>query len=213
MDKLVNFMKQGVISVPKYIYSNYRKLGIDDSEFILLMYLMNNDTLSFNPKSIALDLAVDNKQVLKLINSLTEKGVMEIGVSKNTLGKMEENLSLDLFYNKLSLLMLEELNAKEENNSSLFGIFESEFGRLLSPMEYEIINSWINENFQDEIIIEALKEATYNGVTNLRYIDKILYEWKKKGYKTVMDVRNSKKRVKEKKESTEIFEFDWLENE
>ena len=64
----------------------------------------------------------------------------------------------------------------------------------------------------EEIIKEALKEATYNGVSNLRYIDKIIYEWNKKGYKTIDDVRNknSKKEVEEKKDNY-FFEYNWLD--
>ena len=46
---------------------------------------------------------------------------------------------------------------------------------------------------------------------NLKYIDKILYEWTKKGYRKASDVRR-KKRVKE--EDVELFDYDWLdENE
>ena len=49
----------------------------------------------------------------------------------------------------------------------------------LSPMEYEIIKAWLDNDMSEELIKEALKEATFNGVSNLRYIDKILYEWGK----------------------------------
>ena len=50
-------------------------------------------------------------------------------------------------------------------------------------MEYEIIKGWISDKFSYEIIVKALKEAVYNQVTNLNYIDKILYDWNKKGIK------------------------------
>lgn len=71
----------------------------------------------------------------------------------------------------------------EESSENIFDIFEREFGRTLSPMEYEIIQSWCGGEFSQELIVLALKEATYNGAANLRYIDKILYEWKKKELK------------------------------
>ncbi len=41
-------------------------------------------------------------------------------------------------------------------------------------MEYEIIGAWVEKGFKEQLILEALKEAVYNGVTSLRYIDKIL---------------------------------------
>ena len=63
----------------------------------------------------------------------------------------------------------------------------------------------------EEIIKEALKEATYNGVSNLRYIDKIIYEWNKRGYKTVQQIRNNKLKKDEKeKEEKVFFDYDWL---
>ena len=66
-------------------------------------------------------------------------------------------------------------------------------------MEYEIINAWLEKSYSEEMIIGALKEAVYNGVNNLRYIDKILYEWSKKGFKNMNDVSNHL-RVKEDKQ-------------
>ena len=81
-------------------------------------------------------------------------------------------------------------------------------------MEYEIVKAWIDSGYSFEIIKEAVKEATFNGVSNLRYIDKILYEWNKKGIKTIEDVeKNRTKRQEEKKEKVEVFEYNWLEDD
>ena len=152
--------------------------------------------------------------LLELINNLSEKQLLSINLEKNKIGVMEEIISLDLFYNKLSMIMVDMLNKTEEKvDSNLFQIFENEFGRTLSPMEYEIINGWVSEKFSNQVIIEALKEATFNGVSSLRYIDKILYEWKKKGVKTVNDIRGIQNRHKEKKEEIEIFDYNWLDGE
>ena len=74
-------------------------------------------------------------------------------------------------------------------------------------MEYNIIGEWLDGNYTEEIIEEALKEAIYNGVTNLKYIDKILSEWRKKGIKEKSDIKTKNKPKKTKKE---VFEYDWL---
>ena len=209
--KLLEFMKMGNISIPKYIFFNYKKLNLTSEEFIFIIYLINNNGISiFNPKLIADELDISLKSVLELINSLTEKQIITIELIKNKRGVMEEFISCDLFYNKISMLMMDQINNNEQVDSNLFQTFEDEFGRTLSPMEYEIINGWIKEKFSNEIIIEALKEATFNGVSSLRYIDKILYEWKKKGYKSVNDVRKNNIRRNKKEEKIEIFDYDWL---
>jgi len=213
-DKLIDFLKQGTLCIPKYLFSNYKKLNITDEEFILIIYLLNTDNIPFNPNSISNELDIKTNKLLQLINSLNEKQLLSINLKKNKVGVMEEYISLDLFYNKLSMMVVDFINKKEEKiDTGIFQIFENEFGRTLSPMEYEIINGWINENFSNDIIIEALKEATFNGVSSLRYIDRILYEWKKKGVKTINDVSRLQSRHKEKKENIEIFDYDWLEGE
>ena len=77
-------------------------------------------------------------------------------------------------------------------------------------MEYEIIRAWIASGMSEELLIGALKEATFNDVRNLRYIDKILLEWANRGFKTMDEVNNHlKKRVK-KEEKKELFDYDWL---
>ena len=80
-------------------------------------------------------------------------------------------------------------------------------------MEYEIISGWLDNGYTEELIALALKEATYNGVSNLRYIDKIIYEWGKKGIKTKEDVEKKKKQFKNNSEKKEIFDYNWLDEE
>ena len=105
--------------------------------------------------------------------------------------------------------MLED-KGPDEDNSDLFDSFEKEFGRTLSPMEYEIINSWVESKIDKGLIISALKEAVFNGVNNLRYIDKILYEWNKKGIKRTDDLDRKIKEEESKEDNTELYEYDWL---
>ena len=101
---------------------------------------------------------------------------------------------------------------EEKNESNLYSVFETEFGRTLSPMEFEIINGWVDNGYSEELIKLALKEATYNGVSNLRYIDKIIFEWGKKGIKNKEDVENNRKQFKNNNvnKNKELFDYDWL---
>ena len=73
---------------------------------------------------------------------------------------------------------------------------------------------WIDDGFSHELIMEALKEAIYNGVTSLRYIEKILYEWRKKGYKNKKDIQEAKEKYREsKKETKDYFFYDWINDD
>ncbi len=96
----------------------------------------------------------------------------------------------------------------------MFSLFEKELGRTLSPMEYEIIKEWLTNNYTEELIKEALKEAIYNNVRNLKYIDRILYTWKNKGIKTKEDaIKDKKKYRKTNNDTKDLFDYNWLEEE
>ena len=60
----------------------------------------------------------------------------------------------------------------------IINALQYELGRLLSPMELEIINDIRAEGFNDNQIRDAIKEAVYRGILNLKYISKILKTWK-----------------------------------
>ena len=77
-------------------------------------------------------------------------------------------------------------------------------------MEYEQIKEWVNDGNSEEMITCALKEAVLNGVSNFRYIDSILNEWKKKGYKNKKDITKDREVYHSKKNKVSVYDTDWL---
>lgn len=191
--------------IPNYIVKNYEKIGLEGLDFIMLIYFINQrNNITFDVNKIALDLNIDSSNVLEIINSLNEKNYISIEMKKNN-GVIEEYISLDLFYNKISSMLME--NVSSEKETDLYSIFEKEFGRTLSPTEFSSINNWIENGISEELIKEALKEAILSGVHNIRYIDTILFNWTKKGYKKPEDVKRKKE---DEDEIVEVYDYDWL---
>lgn len=216
--KLMELLKKNNFVVPCYLFQLRDKLTDSLDEFILLCYLMNNSSkFSFNPEKIVSDLNYSLEMVMEYMDSLSDKGLINIEVSKNEKGIMEEYVSLDLLYEKITNLLINELNDTSSNSDDTKNVYseiEESFGRPISAIEYEIIKSWFESGFTNELVLEALKEAVFNGVTNLRYIDTILYEWSKKGIKTVEDVEKNRLKhrdEKQPKEKMELFDYDWFE--
>ena len=219
--EFVDILKQGHLVIPLYFLQHYKKLKVTLEEFIFLMYLyqLGNKSL-FNPSKYEKELNIELSKVMEYISGLTDKKLIQVEVVKNDKGLMEEVVLLDGFYRKISLLMVEDHNEKNSYQSNIFEVIEKEFGRTLSPIEYEIIKAWLDNDMSEELIKEAIKEATFNGVSNLRYIDKILYEWGKLGIKTGKDVENHrKKRAQKKEEETDsnidldIVDWDWFDED
>lgn len=201
--KILELLKNGHILVPMALLQNYKKLKLTDKELIILIYLLGVN--EFDPEKISKDLNIKLSDVLKLIDNLTSKDILKISVKS---GKVcEEYIDLDEMYNKLVISMMSE---KEPTKTTIYDKFEKEFGRTLSPMEFEIIGAWIDNNYTEELILLALKEAVYNGASNLRYIDKILSEWRKKGIKTENDIKKEKERRIKQPPKKEVFDYDWL---
>lgn len=201
LNKVIELMKDKVYNVPSKLLFNYKKLNITEKELILLIYFVNNDRI-FNSSLIKDEMNMEISEILAIIDSLNRKGLAKIEVIKKD-NKMIEYINIDDLYQKLSFIII---NKKDEDTSNIYEIFEQEFGRTLSPLEYEKIADWKDKKFSEEIILLALKEAIYNGVTNLRYIDTILYEWRKKGINSEKDIKIKR----EKTEKKELFDYDWL---
>lgn len=210
MDQIVEILKEREFHFPKLLITNYKKLKLNELELIVLIYLINMEDYTYNPKEISKDLDIKINNVLEIINNLIEKGFISLNLVKIK-NIRSEVINLDLLYEKLAFILLDK-NNDNVKSSNLFEIFQQEFGRVLTTMEYEIINSWLDLGYSEELITCALKEAVYNNsAPNFRYIERILFEWHKKGIKNKEDVEKNKREFKNTKSSKlELFDYDWL---
>ena len=196
-------------TIPNYVLLFAKEASLDSNSLILLIYLLNQKNKDiFNYKKILSDLSFSEKELFDSISILKDKKILSISMEKNESGILEEKIDISSFYDIVFAKFLEE-DKKNKKDDNLYNEFEKEFGRTLSPMEYEIINSWIESKISNDLILAALKEAVFNGVCNLRYIDKILFEWNKKGIKKPDDINKTIKNEEEEKNES-FYEYDWL---
>ncbi|MEG1309825.1 MAG: DnaD domain protein, partial [Bacilli bacterium] len=93
--------------------------------------------------------------------------------------------------------------------------FEQAFKRDLIAREKKIIDAWKMVGYSDDFVLAGLKEAIYNGQINLTYVDTILDNWDKQGFKTEEDILKSKTINTETIEITEPLveideSYDWM---
>lgn len=178
-------------------------IDITLEEFLLVLYFINISSL-LNTDDIKEKLGFDDEKIFNTFTSLINKKYIEMVVTNNN-GEVIEQIKLDPLYDRLAL------NKKTENVDSkdIYAMFESELGRTLNSFEYEMINKWIEKGVEEETIKNALKEAVLNNVRNFKYIDKIIYEWTKKGIKNKIKDDNKKDTHED-----DILDFEWFdENE
>lgn len=213
-----NNILEGLIKAKDYTFKRQLFKIVADynlsiNELLLLIYFINLDIPTLNVPEIKKETLLSEKSILESFSLLSSKGLLAIKMEKGKDGKVTEVLDLSNLYK--AMVSEINLNIKKKTESNIFEIFEKEFSRTLSPMEYEMINAWISSGMDEEMIIGALKEATFNGVSNLRYIDRIIYEWGKKGFKNMNDVKAhmENRNKKSKKDEPILFDYNWLEDE
>lgn len=213
-ERLLDLISEKPVVVPKIFLKNYRKLNITETEFVVILMIMDQGIKIINdPISIANEINMDRMTVMETISDLVEKNLLSI-ISEKSNRKTLEYLSLELLYEKLINIVKDVPEKDVSVSGSVFEVFEKELGKTLSPMQYEQIKEWIGRGVSEELIIEALKETVINGANSFRYIDTIINRWMDKGYKTKSDVIKERELYRSKKTTNvPIFDTDWLNDE
>ncbi|MGD9677082.1 MAG: DnaD domain protein [Vulcanibacillus sp.] len=231
---LIDIIENSVTNIPNLLLSNYKKIGLSDEELIVIIHLIHFKNKGNQFPSISeLEnrMSIDIENLIKILQHLLGKGYINIDEHKDEVtGIIFEVYNLTSIYLRLlktierdtEIKKIKQDNLAEENAiKNVYKLFEQEFGRLLSPIEIELITTWLDKDkYSEDVIIYALKEAVFSNKLNFRYIDSILFEWQKKNIKTIEQIRQNVKKHRENKTKQKdvktpednSFEFyNWLE--
>ncbi|MGL5978027.1 MAG: DnaD domain-containing protein [Erysipelotrichaceae bacterium] len=169
-------------------YFNRRNYILDQIEH----FSMNSDELLL---VLLIDFCNEQNMVIShaLLADKTHKGLDEID---KTLTSLTNKGYLDIRMGNRQIVfdisgVFKEQRIETVFNSTLFEVFENEFGRTFSQMEVSRISDWMKQ-YEQQLIIYALREAVIYNKKSLDYIDKILVEWKQRSL-SVEDVENGVK--------------------
>lgn len=217
MQNLNQILKASILSINELLIQNMDK-DLTLKDFLVFLKLLNTSCECFDCSKMAKTLGLTEEDVMTSFNNLIIKGIIEYKPVKEN-GKIKEVISLDKFYNNVALKLNNQNKLDISNN--IYDIFQKELVRSLSPTEYEYINNWLEKGLTEDLIIGALKEAVLSGVKSFRYIDRVLFDWQEKGYRSMNDVEISKKKNTKAPEkinqdnnsNEEYFDYDWLNDD
>ncbi len=209
-NKVMDLIKTKDLNVPGLLFYNYSKLNLDYEQLYFLIYLLNLDNLEFDISKFSKELNKKPKEIIKIINDLDEKEIISLDITKNN-DDVKEMINLNLFYKKLTYLIIEEEEEKVEK-IDIVKEFEKVFKRELIGREKHIITAWKQAGYEDSFLMAGLKEAEYNGEYSLTYIDTVLDNWDKQGFKTEEDINKGKQSNPKEDEIPfiEVDESDWI---
>jgi len=200
---MFNLIKNNVIQFDRLILEQYYKLSIDEVDTIILIRL--NDLLQrgvtvLNEEEIAASMKIDKNELGNRIVELVKKGFITLELSSVD---SKEVFNLDETYKRLALI----LDGKRENHNKkileakikdTMNLLEKELKKILSPLEREIIQRWyIEDEYSDEEISEAILKALKYKNRGVNYIDRLLHTTRRDSQKAEEAVENHQENIQE----------------
>lgn len=169
------------------LIENYRKLKIKENELATIFvidHLISQGNLFVTADLLALKMSLDIKEIDNILANLLTKGYFEYKMEgKKTVASLEP--LKEKLYREFQLFLskeAEEASSKrvKEELLNIYSTYEKLLGRSLSPVEETRIHEWLSSGYEEETIIDALKEALSKGKKTLRSVDNILITWAQK---------------------------------
>lgn len=201
--KQMNELPLAGIDMEYVLLENYKKLGITETELAVIFmieHLLKQGNTLITQELLSLKMTLSIQDIDQVLSHLLAKRFIEFesdnGQMKTTLKPLEERL-----YREFELALLKRREESLEKGfdvqvQNIYGIFEKEFGRTLSPAEFQKIREWISLGYEEEVIVDALHEALDANKRSIRSIDKILLkktarkDIQKEGYSAISDAWN-----------------------
>lgn len=225
---MISWIEEGMLHIPQLLLSKYKHIGLNETELILLLQVfsfLEKGNEFPTPQELSDRMTIPDSMCSTILRKLVQNQF--IGIEE---GYSDENIRYEkyslkpLWYKLVDDYLYEqkqqelEKNLQEETN--LYSTFEQEFGRPLSPLECETLAMWLDQDHQDPLVIKAaLREAVISGKLNFRYIDRILFEWKKNGINTIEQARDFGQKFRQQRKKTNPTQkssntvpfYNWLE--
>lgn len=181
---VVDFHEQNTVRRDRYTPSIYKDLLEQNAENLI------TDSDDTTGKPLVNQTATTGKPNISKDN--ISKGKVSKGSSKETQEEKTTTTTAPIF---------------SQEFIDLYQSFEQESGRPLSAIQQQELG-YMLDDFNADLIYEALKEAVNQGKVNFAYIKAILTRWKQDNLLTVDLVRNSKaNRNKKAEEETLTSNF------
>ncbi len=159
--------KKPYINRRDWILENLGSLSLSGTEAVVVLMV---DFLNDQKSEISLEILSDRtgisiENVDDSIQSLVSKSFLNFEVKNQTL-----SFSIDgIFDDNLHY---------EHVDINIFNTFETEFGRLLSQNELQLLNTWL-QKYSQEDILDSLSSAIIYKKVSMQYINAILADKKR----------------------------------
>ena len=216
-----NYFDSDLIDFRHLLLSSYTKMGLSENELVTIFmidHLTKNGNAFITADLLALKMNLKTKELDSILAALLKKDLISYESTPTGLRTSLEPLRAKL-YNQLQAGMEKDkvnlLSAEREGIlTRLNTYFEKRLNRTLSPLEMDVIGTWLDDAYEEEEIRNALEDAIAKRRKSFKSIDKILRAGRtrndidKEGYSSVND-----RWSKDIEHTIEIAKTKWIDDE
>lgn len=163
------------------LLENYKKMGMSEEELAVLLMVdhltrQGNDLVTADMLSLKMN--YPSKQCDSDLAKLLKEGYLSYetveGKLRTSLEPLKKKLyaqfQADLARSRADLASAE----RSAELSRIYGYYEKRLERTLSPLENDLINTWLDDAFSEQEIEDALENALAANKRSLKAVDKEL---------------------------------------
>lgn len=165
----------------------YKTLNINEQELVVILmidHLRKQENEFITKDELLLKMNLSEKEIDQAMTSLYKKKYIEFSFD---FGKPSTSIKpiKKILYRKFeqSIFTEEEIANKKETlqkRETVFDFLEKTFGRQLTPIEISRADEWINNDVEEDIIINSIKDSALSNRLSITYIDRLIIKKMKK---------------------------------
>lgn len=215
-------MNESVVDFRSLLLDSYKKLNLSEEEAMVILMieqLLREDNQLVTADLLSLKMNFSRSQIDAIMVKLVDRGLLKYEMVWNGMRTSLEGC-------RAKLLELFELNVakskaalndekRQATLSRLYGYFEKRLSRALSPIEMDSISTWLNDNYDEKAIQNALEDVLASkGRKSIKSVDKVLRssrareDIKKEGYSGVNETWD-----KDIDHTIEIAKLRWVKDD
>ena len=187
--------QQGALNLGEILATTYKRLGLDESAFAFLMLLsrhLRDKPSGWSLSEISELMTLDLNTCSQIFMRLVSDGFLLVDQKIAEDGTRSESYSLAPLFLKLEVILKNDANIDRAADLQELALKIEQLFGVLSTRDVELVQMWMSDDgFEPAVIELALSEMQMHEIRSLKYVDKILLDWKRKNIFTVEEAKRS----------------------
>lgn len=184
MKSYYELIKENLIDFEKVLIDNYYKLGLNETECLILLRLFQQSKKGnniLNADELIKKLSISSEKFTEVISGLVNRDFIELSLELDKNQSYTESFSLEGSYRQLGYVFEDKETKEEENTISIemkqtMQYLEKQLGKMLTPLEINIVKKWFYDyKYSIDLINEEIEKVLKRKIKNVNIIDRALY--------------------------------------